>query len=161
MGSPRVRVRTLLIAVAVAAVMLWTGIMIQRSVAFSRLARHHAAIASQALAVSTALEDPAAMCLSYADMWRARAEEANGKDAPEMHARRVHLIEQAENWKRQAEEARTKNAPIVAYHHRLAQKYSRAASRPWLSVTPDPPGAKLVSIHSPYTGGPEILLSGW
>ena len=138
MEIPGMRVRTLLSAVAVAALILWSGITIRRSFAYSRLAREHEAAESRALAVSTNLNDRAWACLSYSEMWRIRAEGASGKAAAEMRERQADLIEAAKRWGRQAEEARAKYAPIAAHHQRLARKYSLAAGRPWLPVAPDP-----------------------
>jgi tetratricopeptide (TPR) repeat protein len=68
----------------------------------------------------------------------------------------------------EASEQRAKAAKLaetVAYHAMLERKYSRAASRPWLSVEPDPPPPEherlLTGIYWADRGHPAAALTAY
>jgi hypothetical protein len=136
--SPRFRVRTLVLVIALAAGPLWAVSMIKRSLAFARLAQFHADAESRALALSDSLTGRARDMLARANKLRIRAR--NGPEPPELYRRReAKFVEQARTWEREGETERHRVEKIANYHARLAQKYRRASFHPWLVITPDRP----------------------
>jgi hypothetical protein len=76
--------------------------------------------------------------LECVDKMRYRAE--NRMENPEIVQRReAKLVEQARTWEREGKMERHRVEKIAKYHARLAEKYRRAASHPWLIMTPDRP----------------------
>jgi hypothetical protein len=109
MRPPRLRLRTLLIAVAVAGMVLGEGLMIQRRARLRATSARHAA---------------------QEQMWTTLAAAAGQRPS-----RRVDWSYRGV--RRQTDQGRCRAA--ADYHARLARKYDRAARYPWLPVAPDPP----------------------
>ena len=111
MRLPRFRLRTLLVAVAVAAAAMEAVLMLQRAAAYRRLAERYAERErmhrdSAALATAEAEDLAERGSADGASLWRDRADD---------------------------------NAAKAARSAELSRKYRRAAARPWLPVAPDPP----------------------
>jgi hypothetical protein len=111
MSPPRFRLRTLLVAVAVAAVAMGAMLMLQRAAAYRRLAERHAERErmhrdSAALATAEAEDLAERGSADGAALWRERVDD---------------------------------NAAKAARSAELSRKYLHAAAHPWLAVEPDPP----------------------
>ncbi|MFO0950496.1 MAG: hypothetical protein U0835_04965 [Isosphaeraceae bacterium] len=100
MRAPQIRVRTLMLAVGGATLLMWGGLMGWRSFVYSRLAADYS---------------------RYEREWRETGE--RDRKIPG-RSRSVSAV-----WGRE----------IAAFYAPLAEKYRRAAWRPWDSVAPDPP----------------------
>ncbi len=137
MPLPRVRftVRRLMIAVAIAAFLIGGGIEAARC---KRLRKAH-------------LDDAAYHARREAEELRnlANIDLSRRAGAIDVEVRSMRLIERSSRLR-------------VDYHGQMKRKYSKAASRPWRAVSPDPkdPGTELIweAFTIPELGGPEVKL---
>ena len=122
MRLPRVRLRTLMFAVAVAAL----GLAISFEVSRLRELRRRYQIYARHHALRRASEQ---------QEWTSRLaalRKLKGVRIP-------HLVETQEEYSRWLDERAGYHEARIRYHERLRLRYERAARYPWLPVPPDPP----------------------
>jgi hypothetical protein len=155
----KMKVRTVLIAVAIVALIMACGLTLERRrQRFLKLYREHALAEFERTVKARFLEanvgrkkgpDGLPSLPEIAEMWRLNAEERRllEADAEDLHA----MISEA-GWKT------AKSIPVqidinqtldqgglgkllrdADYHQRMRRKYQRAAHRPWLELEADPP----------------------
>ena len=125
MPLPRVRLRTLMIAVAVAAVMIGAGLMWRRAVGY----RARAVAAANAKAVwagSATISETIASRLTDAE-----SREPDPQERLVLHSRAADHASQAAMGRARA-----------GYYLAMEGKYRRAARYPWFTVEPDLPPPK-------------------
>jgi hypothetical protein len=118
----RLKIRTLMIGVAVVAVLIGVGISVRRSIFLSR---------------------EAASCSWFESFWRERADDSRklaedfsqlakeypkGSYVSELRGLAANLAKKSDQEVERAD-----------YYGRMKAKYEAASRRPWLSVKPDPP----------------------
>ncbi len=132
-------IRTLMIAVATVAVMLAAGIsaqrIMQRRARFLQKAAWHAVQARDWLRSGPSTLASDEKRLIEAEL----AVEAGPRDGPLAE----YLAQDAADMRSRLEGTRRGYVPhsreMADYHEQMRRKYQLAASRPWLSVDPDPP----------------------
>jgi hypothetical protein len=138
MPPPQFRLRTLLVAVAVAGVAVAGGAMWRRGESFRRGAARHSEQQAEWAEDASSKDVLAERCGNYARL----ARPGYNAGLPAGWDQRTAESHSADEWDRMADEARASaahSARRAAYHSRLRSKYERAARYPWLPVAPDPP----------------------
>ena len=121
MRLPRVRLRTLMIAVAVAAVAIYGTILWERQMTYLALAREKAQLANL-----------------YARQFEGQmrlASEVTRPDSPNF----LESVGRPEQLRDSFLESAGRSGRLRDFYHRLEATYRRGASRPWLKVPPAPP----------------------
>lgn len=123
MRMPRFRIRTLMIAVGVVALMAAGGIESRRLYRLSSYYRSQAATAKRAQMYRTSECVRWEMRVKERQAW---VDRSHGEVGPDSFVRRAIAI-------------RDKVSRQVDYWKNLKSKYERAARYPWIPVEPDPP----------------------
>jgi hypothetical protein len=137
MTPPRFRLRTLLIAVAVVAMLTGSVVLARRSSQYRRWARLHHRIAARFRAEQRSWASTGMAGREQAEMWRRRARATASKSAVE--AADAAESAEAAGPAIAAYEVAARAAGTMADHYALlGKKYERLARHPWLPVAPDP-----------------------